>query len=224
MARANRWDELFKAAQAAVKPKQGRPVTSAPQTKKLREKIKSLVIDNQFSKAMKALTSCGLLSADDSEVLEDLKSKHPQHLPYKRETPTQHKPSVFFTPEAIVEAVKGFPRTSAPGASMFRPSFLIDAFDHPAAGSFNRVAYPLAEVCNILVQGQAPPEIAPYVAGAPIFPLQKKPETKEIRPIAVGEVLRRLVSRATLYMRSGGSPWSAKTRLSLRLTSKMFLT
>src|SRR5690606_2515778 len=55
------------------------------------------------------------------------------------------------------------------------------------------IAEHLAGPVNILLRGQAPRAIAEYVAGARLIPLSKK--GGGIRPIAVGNILRRLVSK-----------------------------
>jgi hypothetical protein len=44
----------------------------------------------------------------------------------------------------------------------------------------------------IAFKGEAPAEIAPYIGSAHLIPLLKADES--IRPIAVGEILRRLLS------------------------------
>ena len=58
----------------------------------------------------------------------------------------------------------------------------------------HRLSEPLTRVCNILAGGKAPLQVAPWLAGAPLIPLIKR--DGGVRPIAVGELLRRLVSRA----------------------------
>jgi hypothetical protein len=52
----------------------------------------------------------------------------------------------------------------------------------------------LAAVANTLARGEAPLELAPFLAGASLFALEKK--DGGIRPIAIGEILRRLVGKA----------------------------
>ena len=49
---------------------------------------------------------------------------------------------------------------------------------------------------NYLVQGKAPPELAPFYASASLIALKKKDSS--IRPIAVGEIIRRLSSKICL--------------------------
>ena len=50
---------------------------------------------------------------------------------------------------------------------------------------------------NVLASGVAPAELAPFLGGAPLTPLRKESQdgSPKVRPIAVGEALRRLVSK-----------------------------
>ena len=51
----------------------------------------------------------------------------------------------------------------------------------------------LTAVVQLLARGGAPPEVAPYLVGASLMALPK--ENGGIRPIAVGEVLRRITGK-----------------------------
>ena len=85
--------------------------------------------------------------------------------------------------------LRSFPRATSPEAFQH----LLDAIEGTTA--------PVAKVCldNLshlmchLLSGKADVRIAPWFCGAPLTALLKK--QGGIRPIAVGEVLRRLVSR-----------------------------
>ncbi len=50
----------------------------------------------------------------------------------------------------------------------------------------------LTTYLNLLLSGKAPAEMAPYIGSAHLIPLLKADDS--IRPIAVGEILRRLLS------------------------------
>jgi len=63
----------------------------------------------------------------------------------------------------------------------------------PSGDADGRLSDALTAAVNILARGGAPPETAPWITGAPLYPLRKKDDG--VRPIAVGEVLRRLVSK-----------------------------
>ena len=98
-----------------------------------------------------------------------------------------------FTVMQVLKAVGAFHAGSAPGASKLYPAHLQDALRAPTADASGRLSGPLTFVVNALAGGSCPAEVMPWLAGAPIFPLRKK--DNGVRPIAVGETLRRLVSR-----------------------------
>jgi len=85
-----------------------------------------------------------------------------------------------------------FPPKAA-DASRFRPVHIFDGLIILAGDSGGRISGPLANVCFILANGLAPPALAQWIAGSFLFPLKKR--DGGVRPIAVGEVLRRLVSK-----------------------------
>lgn len=55
----------------------------------------------------------------------------------------------------------------------------------------------LSKFATIIAKGELCPEIAEWFASAPLVPFRK--EDDGVRPIAVGETLRRLVSRLLMY-------------------------
>jgi len=163
----------------------------------IKERVSELIEEGQLSKACKALDPSGMHVLTPS-VLESLRKKHPEGLQIPPATPLQEgqdKPkSLVFEAEVILRALRGFHRATAPGGSRLRVGHFLDALNTPAADADGRISGPLTRLCNILVAGDAPCSIAPWIAGAPLHPLMKK--DGGVRPIAVGEVIRRLVSRA----------------------------
>ena len=70
-----------------------------------------------------------------------------------------------------------------------RVQHLIDAMDAVLPTSIESL---LRQVMNILLAGKAPMVLAPFLAGASLTALLKpKAQGWDIRPIAVGEVIRR---------------------------------
>ena len=65
-------------------------------------------------------------------------------------------------------------------------------------GAANNLHEHLAGLVNLLAQGQACPEIAPVLAGAGLVALPKP--HGGVRPIAVGEVLRRLTGKCLMTL------------------------
>ncbi|MCP4985271.1 MAG: hypothetical protein GY928_04125, partial [Colwellia sp.] len=145
-----------------------------------------------LAKAIQTLGTSGL-HPFSPQILAILRDKHPVGLV---ELPPRPEPAVDFepfSPRDVQRAVGAFHTASAPGASRLRPSHFKDALNIPTGDQGSRITTALAHICTLLALGQAPPAVAPWLAGAPLYPLRKA--NGGVRPIAVGETLRRIVSR-----------------------------
>ena len=179
---------------------------ATPLARDIKRKVLQLAQEGQFAKAVKNLTSAGLRNLDH-DTMEELRSKHPQEPPQvpilgsvgepngTSKTLPATPPPVFDYAD-VLKAIRSFPKGTAAGASGFRAQHLVDAYVDPSKQDREPVLVPMAEVCTLLAAGKAPANAAPWIASAPIFPLKKK--QGGIRPIAVGEVFRRLVSKLVL--------------------------
>eukprot|EP00973_Karenia_brevis_P022642 3116123-Karenia_brevis.AAC.1 len=85
--------------------------------------------------------------------------------------------------------VRSFPRGSAAGPSGLRAQHLADA---PTKTEKGQVLEQLCAAVQLLARGEAPDALAPHLAGASLLALEKK--DGGLRPVAVGEVLRRLTA------------------------------
>ena len=129
-------------------------------------------------KATQALTSDGLAQAS-AEVYKEMLAKHPQVNPPP--TPTAPAPPPVQVAEVdVFKALKSFPNGSAPGPSSFRANHFKEAVICPSPDRANNAV-------------QALPEVVPHICGASLFACKKK--GGGLRPIAVGEILRRLTSK-----------------------------
>ena len=63
----------------------------------------------------------------------------------------------------------------------------------PSPDRGNSALRSLTDVVNLLCAGRTPPSAIPYLCGASLLPCKKK--GGGLRPIAIGEVLRRLTSK-----------------------------
>ena len=81
----------------------------------------------------------------------------------------------------------------APGPSSLRPSHLREAVACPSPDRAHEMLSALTKFINLLAAGQVPSSIRPYLCGATLLACKKK--NGGLHPIAVGEVLRRLVSK-----------------------------
>ena len=82
---------------------------------------------------------------------------------------------------------------SAAGASGTRPQFLKDILSCSNKAVAGSALATLTRLTNHMVAGLAPRELAPFIAGAPLMALVK--QGGGLRPIAIGETIRRLVSK-----------------------------
>jgi hypothetical protein len=94
------------------------------------------------------------------------------------------------TADQVAQAVRGFRRGSAAGPSGLRPDHLREAL---LTAHSDEVSAHLSALCALLAKGEAPAVVAPHLAGASLHALPKK--QGGVRPIAVGDTLRRLVGK-----------------------------
>ena len=152
--------------------------------------------DGQYKKAAKILSSHGIAtpSAAVKSALEDLHPvKDPPIIP--DEPPP---PASSFSEDDVRKAVSSFPEGTAPGPSGFRASYLKQAINCPSGSQANRTLRALTAFVNNAAAGKLPLEAASFFCGASLHAANKKtPGT--YRPIAVGEVLRRLVAKCLAF-------------------------
>jgi len=137
----------------------------------------------------------------DPQVWETLKKLHPPGRPVRDDDVPPNLPTSLgdddlhnFWDPLITAAINSFPRGTAPGPSGLRASHLQDSTRRPGRGATLVAA--LARLTHMWVNGSIPPDLAPTLCGANLTPLRKKDNA--VRPVAVGEVIRRLVGKALL--------------------------
>ncbi|CAE8622584.1 unnamed protein product [Polarella glacialis] len=94
------------------------------------------------------------------------------------------------SPDLVDRMLRSFPLDSAAGPSGLRVQHLLDAL---TLGYREPLLEQLAEVVQLLARGLAPAEVAAHLAGAGLLALAKP--KGGVRPIAIGEVLRRLTGK-----------------------------
>ena len=132
--------------------------------------------------------------ANDSEAtIAALRSKHPD----------PHPESIF--PEAIsgsamtvsegdvMQAIRSFPKSSAGSPDGLRPQHLQDMVGASAGAGGAMLLQSLTAFTSLVLAGDIPVETRPFFFGASLTALNKK--DGEVRPIAVGCTLRRLVAK-----------------------------
>ena len=150
-----------------------------------------LAMKGRYSDAMNTLRSQGCASRDDPSVFTELKHRHPIHtLPdWSEDIPSP----LVVDSQAVLHALEAFPRDTSPGFSQLRAQHLLDAIRCTSAPDAQLCLDNLTILTNSLLAGKLDRRIAPWLSGAPLTALRKK--GGGIRPIAVGNTIRRLVSR-----------------------------
>lgn len=143
-------------------------------------------------KACAALLAEGLCPATPETVAE-LRALHPA-----QPTPTPCPMEAFplgpdLTPAAVSRALRSFPASTAPGPSGLRVQHLRDAC---LPGSTDAFIDHLLAIVALLSNGQACVAAAPFLAGASLVAVPKP--RGGVRPIAIGEVLRRLTGKCLM--------------------------
>ena len=179
-----------------VPPKQGgkrkkRQEDEESQAKRNAERATVLAQDGQYTKALQALTSVGMAPPDRAN-LATMKEKHPRATSAPPPAPTTDLPQLSFSQVEVEKAMRRFRRGSAPGPSGLRPEHLKVSLQS-APGRRERALASLTRLVNVMAAGGVPAEVAPFLAGARLHAALKK--DGGIRPIAVGNLLRRLVGR-----------------------------
>lgn len=153
-----------------------------------------LAKEGRFRDAMRSLNSQGCAQQNDTEALQELHQLHPNHqLP---EWSDSLPASLCVNSELVLEILKKFPRASSPGYSKLRAQHLLDAILGTTAPSAQDCLESLTRWICLALSGSFDRRIAPWLTGAPLTALYKKQDQQGgVRPIAVGETLRRLISR-----------------------------
>ena len=145
----------------------------------------------RFSKAVQALGSLGLAPCSES-TKNELLSKHPQAaLPSLPPPSTSPLPSISMG--VVMKAIKFFPVDTAPGPSGLRATHLKESVLCPTPSHAQSALTSITSFVSLLCSGDIPSEIVPFFCGASLLGSLKK--DGGVRPIAVGDVLRRLVSK-----------------------------
>ena len=101
---------------------------------------------------------------------------------------------IVLSKRQISEAALSMNCASAPGPDGLRPSHVHQFLGESAGDEREAVANELHAFAEVCTAGRIPDTIKPFVFGATLCALRKNDNS--LRPIAVGNVLRRLISKA----------------------------
>ena len=200
--RIRRWrdgDVAHLWAEVKTPPPQGRrraPKEAPPSQEEINSRrCLRLVQAGQYSRAINALVSRGLDQGSRAAIVA-MSEKHPP-APVPSFRPDDLPLPPRFDTKEVRKAVFSFNPGSAPGPSGLRPEHLkkMITTSDPAHG--RKLLNALTSFTNLLFSGEFPSEIAPLLCGANLFAAIKKDGGH--RPVAVGEIFRRLVSKCAAF-------------------------
>ena len=119
--------------------------------------------------------------------------RHKRVKSYQSHKSSRDVPPLVFTQLEVFKAVKSFRKGSAPGPSGLRPEHLKVAVKSPSPNRSDKALEALTKLVNVMAAGKVPAEVSRYLCGARLHAALKK--DGGIRPIAVGNILRRLTSK-----------------------------
>ena len=172
-----------------------RSQTSSISPSYLLSKISSKLDDGDFRGAVRLSCSENTFAPMNEDTTSALKEKHPPppadcHLP----PPPDRSVLAHFTQEDIAKAMSSYPNGSAGGPDGLRPQHLKDLISPSAEKGGKDLLSSLTDFINTVGKGNVPLAVRPFFFGANLIALNKK-GGGGVRPIAVGNTLRRLVAK-----------------------------
>ena len=192
------WNEAKKPKKQKGRKRKGQQQNDKTQEEVNARRCKKLLEEGQYNRASSALVSEGIVDATP-ETIEIMKNKHPQEEIQPMEVGDEVEP-LKVTVTQVREGIKSFKKGTAPGPSGMRAEHLKVAVELGSPGRQEKTIESITNLVNNLLAGKMPNEIAAYFCGANLFGAKKK--DGGIRPIAVGEILRRLVSKVAMRVLS----------------------
>ena len=192
------WNEAKKPKKLKGRKRKGQQQNEKTQEEVNARRCKKLLEEGQYNRASSALVSEGIVDSNP-ETIAIMKAKHPQAEIQPMEVGENVEP-LKLSASQVRESIKSFKKGSAPGPSGMRAEHLKVAVEMGSPGRKEKTIESITNLVNNLLAGNMPKEVASYFCGANLFGAKKK--DGGIRPIAVGEILRRLVSKAAMRVLS----------------------
>lgn len=192
-------DNLVRLPPRATNTRRANANNRTPDTSKIRAQISKKIEEGNTIGALRLITSEDTIAPKDVSTAQALKDKHPPRAPSTNiDLPDIAAGEEHLTLQDadVYKAAMSFPQGSAGGFTGLRPQHLKQILN-PALGEVSeRLLSELTKFSNLCLAGGVPEAIRPFFFGASLCALRKK--DGGIRPIAVGNTLRRLVAKAAV--------------------------
>ena len=182
---ANLWTEAFSMKQTEKNPTKG--------IEELASRAKSLCLQGQFHRAAKILSSEGL-APNSRATLKAFEELHSKEVP-----PTLHQPvnvassTYQFSDNIFFEQLKTFNKYTAASPSEMYPEHLLHAAECNAPNISESALNAVIRFVTTASRDKFPPFVSKALCSALLITPSKK--KKEVRPIAVREILRSLFAK-----------------------------
>ena len=178
-----------------------RPVESKPRprnnVKPDKERLSKLICkkinEGNIKAAVRIASSDKGVVLPSDENMKLLELKHPPEHPDRQAFPVTQEQPLEVSGSLVLTAVQSFATGSAGGSSGLRPQHLKDSLSSAATDAGNVLLNTLGDFVNLMLAGKTPEFVRPVFASANLTTLSKK--AGDLRPIAVGETLRRVVGK-----------------------------
>jgi hypothetical protein len=193
---ANLWRRATNPNEEGVCRRRQNQATDESQQDINKRRCHRLVQDGQYGRATQALTSLGI-DQTSAAAYNIMIEKHPQ-TSTPSPTPGGANPDpIHLTQSQVFQALSSFQTGTAAGPSGLRAEHLKASTTCTTPAKAEKAVAALTRLTNSLAAGHVPASVSPYLCGTNLFAAMKKDGSH--RPIAVGEVVRRLVSKCMVF-------------------------
>lgn len=162
--------------------------------KSLKRCVSAKLSDGDIRAASRMISTDDSFAPFDKSTLTQLESKHPSRPSDRRDFPLgSDSANPTISSQLVNLCIRRFPKGSSGGISLLRPQHLKDALSGNFDDSSRNLLDNLSVFCNKVSSQPIPDFVRPLFFGARLVAIKKK--GGGIRPIAIGDTLRRLTAK-----------------------------